>query len=74
MAELTKVETKKPDVAKITVTFTAAEALDLARGYKNYYGASTVTKLIEDAVSGKTTPAPKTFTDYMLASANRATF
>lgn len=68
MAELVKVETKKPAVEKITVTLTASEATDLAVAHERYYGANKATKLLKEAVAGNAKPLPTTFTDYLTQS------
>lgn len=72
MAELVKVETKKPAVEKITVTLTAAEATDLATAHERYYGVNKATKLIKDAVAGNAKPA--SFTDYLAQSVMASRF
>lgn len=70
MAELVKVETKKPVVEKITVTLTRSEVDELTYCYEKYYGRSNVTKLLKDAIAGTAKPPvkPPTLTDYLARS------
>lgn len=74
MAELVKVETKKPAVESITVLLSKGEAEQLVFSYERYYGRSSVSRLLAEAAAGVAKPKPKTVADALAASYGFSSF